>query len=74
MNIWLKIILLPVIGWFIMFISMATVGEFWEVNRSGFDEWLIIMSIVVATWTFIGCYWVVMGIYGKIGHYLKRLK
>jgi len=53
---------------------MATVGEFWEVNRSGFDEWLIIMSIVAATWTFIGCYWVVMGIYGKIGHYLKRLK
>ena len=22
----------------------------------------------------IGCYWVVMGIYGKIGHYLKKLK
>jgi len=50
-----------------MFISMGTVGEFWEVNRNGFDEWLVIMSV-------IGCYWVVMGIYGKIGHYLKRLK
>jgi len=67
MNIWLKIILLPVIGWFIMFISMGTVGEFWEVNKSGYDEWIVIISV-------IGCYWVVMGIYGKIGHYLKRLK
>ena len=24
----------------------GTVGEFWEVNRSGYDEWIVIMSII----------------------------
>jgi hypothetical protein len=49
-----------------MIFLIVTYGEIW-VNRSGFDEWLVILCVV-------GCVWVVMGIYGNIGHYLKRLK
>ncbi len=63
---WLKVICLPVLCWFAMIFLIVTYGEIW-VNRSGFDEWLVILCVV-------GCVWVVMGIYGKFGHYLKRLK
>ena len=66
MNIWLKVICLPVLCWLVMVFFVATYGEIW-VNRSGFDEWLVILCV-------IGSYWVVMGIYGKFGHYLKRQK
>lgn len=44
MNLIYLFITLPLVSWFIMLLTLATVGEFIEVNKNGIEEWLAIMT------------------------------
>jgi hypothetical protein len=44
MNLIYLFITLPLVSWFIMLLTLATIGEFVVVNKNGIEEWLAIMT------------------------------